>query len=61
MLKDFFVIRFRFRINNGRWSDISEIRIPETNPFGWLINILSMKVAVWSVIRDGLIINGKSD
>ena len=51
---DFFVNRFRFRINNGRWSDTSEIRIPETNPFGLVINILSIKVAVWSVIKDGL-------
>ena len=57
----FFVNRFRFRINNGRWSDISEIRIPETNRFGWLINILSITVAVWLVIRDGLVIIGKSD
>ena len=32
--EDFFVSRCRFKINNGRWSDISEIRIPETNPFG---------------------------
>ena len=52
---------FRFRINNGRWLDISEIRIPETNPFGWFINILSINVAVWLVIRDGLVIIGMSD
>ena len=39
---------------------ISEIRIPETNPFGWFINILSIKVAVWLVIRDGLVIIGMS-
>ena len=52
---------FVFRINNGRWSDISEIRIPETKPFGWFINILSIKVAVWLVIRDGLVIIGMSD
>ena len=51
--QDFFVNRFRFRINNGRWSDISEMRIPETNSFGWFINILSIKVAVGLVIRDG--------
>ena len=25
--EDFFVNRFRIRINNGRWSDISEMRI----------------------------------
>ena len=56
----FFVNRFRFRINNGRWSDTSEI-IPDTNPFGWFINILSIKVDVWLVIRDGLIIIGMSD
>ena len=31
---DFFVNRFRLRINNERWSDISEIRIAETNMFG---------------------------
>ena len=54
----FFVNRFRFIINNGRWSDISEKRIPETNPFGWFINILSIKVAV---ILYGLIIIGMSD
>ena len=36
-------------------------RIPETNPFGWLINILSIKVAVWLVIRDGLVIIGMND
>ena len=40
--EDFFVNYFLFRINNGRWSDISEIRIPEINPFGWFINILSI-------------------
>ena len=57
-LEDFFINRFRFRINNGRWSDISEIRMPETNPVGWFINILSIKVAVWLVIRDGLVIIG---
>ena len=59
----FFVNRlcFRIKFNNGRWSDISEIRIPETNPFGWLINILSVKVAVWLVIPDGLVIICMSD
>ena len=46
---------------DGTWSDISEIRIPETNPFGWFINILSIKVAVWLVIRNGLVIIGMSD
>ena len=54
--EDFFVNRFRFRINNGRWSDISDIRIPEINPFGWFINIFTIKVAVWLVIRDVLVI-----
>ena len=61
MLRGLFVNRFRFRINNGRWPDISEMRIPETNSFGWFINILSIKVAVWLVIRDGLVIIGMSD
>ena len=56
-----FVNRFRFRIKNGRWSDISEIRMPETNQFGWFMNILSIKVAVWLVIRDGLVIIGMND
>ena len=50
--------RFRFRINNGRWSDI---RIPETNQFGWFLNILSIEVVVWLVIRAGLVIIGMSD
>ena len=59
--EDFFVNRFHFSINNGRLSDIAEIRIPETSPFGWFINILSIKVAVWLVIRDGLVIIGMSD
>ena len=59
--EDFFVNRFRFRINSGSWSDISETRIPETNPFGWFINILSIKVSVWLMIRDGLVIIGMSD
>ena len=58
---EFFVNRFRFIINNLRWSDISEIRILETNPFGWFINILYIKVVVWLVIRDGLVIIGISD
>ena len=40
---------------------MSEIRIPETNPFGLFINILSINVAVWLVIRDGLVIIGMSD
>ena len=30
-------------------------------PFGWFINILSINVAVWLVIRDGLGIIGKRD
>ena len=60
-MRDFFLNRFRFRINNGRWSDISEIRIAETNPFGWVRNILYIKVAVWLVIRDGLVIIEMSD
>ena len=59
--EDFFVNRFCFRINNGKWSDISEIRISETNTFGWFINILSIKVAVWLVIRDGLVLIGMND
>ena len=42
-------------------ADISEIRIPDTNPFGWFINILSIKVAVWLVIGDGLVIIGMND
>ena len=57
----FFVNRFRYRINNGRWSDIKDMRIPETNSFGWFMNILSINVAVWLVIRDGLVIIGMSD
>ena len=60
-LEDFYVNRVRFRINNGRWSDISEMKIPETNPFGWFINILSIKVAGCLVIGDGLVIIGMSD
>ena len=48
-------------MEDGHWSDISEIRIPETNQFGLFINILSIKVAVWLVIRDGLVIIGMSD
>ena len=59
-LEDFFVNRINFRINNGRWSDIS-VRIPKTNSFGWFTNILSIKVAVWLVIRDGLVIIVMSD
>ena len=62
--QNFFVNMFRFRINNGRWSDISEMRIPripETNSFGWFMKILSIKVAVWLVIRDSLVIIGMSD
>ena len=58
--KNFFVNRFRFRINNGRWSETSEIRIPETNWFGLVINILSIKVTVGSdrVVGPGLVIIG---
>ena len=52
---------FRYIINNGRWSDTSEIRIPEMNLFGLVINILSIKVAVWSVVPDGLVIIGMRD
>ena len=57
----FFINGVRYRINNGRWSDISQIRIPETNPLGWFIKILTIKVAVWFVIRDGLVIIGIKD
>ena len=44
--ENFSVNRFRFRINNKSWSDRSEIRMPETCLFGWVINILSMQVAI---------------
>ena len=43
-MRTFFVNRFRFRINNGKWSYTSEIRISETNPFGVVMNILSIKI-----------------
>ena len=42
-------------------GQIYQIRIPESNPFGQFINILSMKVAVWSVVPDGLVIIGMGD
>ena len=40
--EDFFVNGFRFKINNGRWSDTSAIKIPETNLSGGSVNILSI-------------------
>ena len=52
--EDFSVNRFCFRINNGRWSDTSVKRIPESNLLGFVINISSIKVIVLSVIRYGL-------
>ena len=56
--EDFFVNGFRFKINNGRWSDTSAIRIPETNLSGGSVNILSISKLQYSVIREGLVIIG---
>ena len=48
---------FRFSINSGRWSDISETSIPETNLFVFVVNMPSINIAVLSVIRDSLVIS----
>ena len=58
---DLFENKFRFRINNGRWADIPKRRIPEINLFGCYINMLSIMVAISSVIRDGLVMTDMRD
>ena len=49
------------RIHNGRWSDITVIRIPETTMFGGDINILITKMAVSKVVRDCVVTIGMED
>ena len=45
----------------GKWSEISEIRLPDSNLHGSLIKNLSISVAELSVILVGLLIIGRSD
>ena len=42
----------------GRWSEMSQHRIPEIHTLGVSINILSIRLMVVSVIRVGLDITG---
>ena len=42
-------------------SDTSEVRITEMNLLGFVINILSIKDAVWSVIQNGMVIISMRD
>ena len=45
----------------GKWSEISEISIPDSKLHGSLIKKLSISVAELSVILFGLLIIGRSD
>ena len=45
----------------GIWSEISEIRMPDSKLHGSLINKLSINVAELSVTLVGLLIIGRSD